>query len=203
MSTLTTAWRHAAAAVLGMFSLALPGSAMHFAPAPGPGNSPAVEVTDQDVAEANSKIAAAYGALVQMWRNDFRQIGERFVAPRVARYDRTIMTACGVIRPENAEYCPNNNTIYYDEVFTAGMAKLASRALAEDARRAVALALDEEEGAALAEADPVALRAERAARARRERLEAPEAAERRLAERVDPSGEDRVGGARQRGRHSF
>ena len=151
MNALTTAWRRWAAAVLGTFSLAIPGSAMHFAPtAPGPGGTPTVEVTENDVTQANRKIGMAYGALVQMWSSDFRQIGERFAPPRVARYDRTIMTLCGVIRPENAEYCPNNNTIYYDEVFTAGMAKLASRALGTDGDMAAVGVIAHEMGHAVA-----------------------------------------------------
>lgn len=133
MNKLTSAWRRTSAAVLGALSLAVPATALHAAsPALDPGGVPSVEVTERDVTAANEKIAGAYSALVQMWSNDFRQIGERFVAPRIARYERSIMTACGVIRPENAEYCPNNNTIYYDDVFVAGMAKLAANALGTD-----------------------------------------------------------------------
>ena len=151
MNQIMTAWRRASAAVLGMLMLAVPSSALHAAPAaPDPGGGPAVEVTERDVTAANQKIAMAYGALVQMWNYDFRQIGERFVAPRIARYDDAIMTACGVIRPENAQYCPNNNTIYYDEVFVAGMAKLASHALGTDGDMAAVGVVAHEMGHAVA-----------------------------------------------------
>ena len=151
MHQFLSAWHRASAAVLAMLSLAIPGAALHAGPVgPGPGGTPAVEVTERDVTAANQKIAGAYGALVQMWSNDFRQIGERFVAPRIARYDNSIMTACGVIRPENAQYCPNDNTIYYDEVFVAGMAKLASRALGTDGDMAAIGVVAHEMGHAVA-----------------------------------------------------
>ena len=151
MHQLISAWRRTTAAMLGALSLAVPGSALLAAtPAPGPGSTPRVEVTERDVTASNQKIAAAYAALVQMWTNDYRQIGERFVAPRIARYDRSVMTACGVIRPENAQYCPNNNTIYYDEVFVAGMAKLASRALGTDGDMAAVGVVAHEMGHAVA-----------------------------------------------------
>ena len=42
------------------------------------------------------------------------------------------MTSCGIIRPENAEYCPTANTIFYDEVFLAGLTKLAANELGTD-----------------------------------------------------------------------
>jgi predicted metalloprotease len=151
MNQLTSAWRRTTAAVLGALSLAVPGAALHAAsPATDPGRVPEVEVTERDVTAANQKIAAAYSALVQMWTNEYRQIGERFVAPRIARYDHSILTACGVIRPENAEYCPNSNTIYYDEIFVAGMAKLAANALGTDGDMAAVGVIAHEMGHAVA-----------------------------------------------------
>jgi len=99
--------------------------------APAPARHP-IEVTANDVAASNQKIASAYGALVTMWDGNFKQINERFDAPRIARYRGTVMTSCGVIAANNAEYCPRNNTIFYDEVFVAGMAKSASETLRTD-----------------------------------------------------------------------
>lgn len=151
MNQLMGAWRRTTTAMLGALSLAIPGSALSAATAaPVRGGTPAVEVTERDVTASNQKIAMAYGALVQMWNNEYRQIGERFVAPRIARYDNAIMTACGVIRPQNAEYCPNNNTIYYDEVFVAGMAKLAANALGTDGDMAAVGVIAHEMGHAVA-----------------------------------------------------
>ncbi|HTE44714.1 MAG TPA: neutral zinc metallopeptidase [Gemmatimonadaceae bacterium] len=98
---------------------------------PAPSARP-IQVTAQDVAASNKKISMAYSALLSMWTNDFRQIGERFDSPRIARYRSSAYTACGVIRPNNAQYCPEANTIYYDEVFVAGMAKLAATSLGTD-----------------------------------------------------------------------
>lgn len=91
-----------------------------------------VQVTRHDVDVSNQKVAMAYGALVDMWSKDFRQIGERFAAPRIARYSGMVRTACGVIQPNNAQYCAGANTIYYDEVFVAGMAKIAASQLGTD-----------------------------------------------------------------------
>jgi len=91
-----------------------------------------IEVTPSDVAASNQKIASAYGSLVAMWTKDFEQIGERFVAPHVARYRGTAMTSCGVIRANNAQYCERSNTIFYDDVFVAGMAKSAAESLQTD-----------------------------------------------------------------------
>ena len=99
---------------------------------PGAGSPPDVRVTERDVENTNKKVAAAYGALVAMWNNEFKRIGERFAAPRILRYQGAAMTSCGFIQPENAEYCPTANTIYYDQVFLAGLTKLASNELGTD-----------------------------------------------------------------------
>jgi hypothetical protein len=97
----------------------------------GPPMQP-IRVTQQDVTASNKKVVMAYDDLLSMWTNDFTRIGARFVSPRIARYDDDILTACGVIQHDNAEYCPRNNTIYYDEVFVAGMAKIAGQSLGTD-----------------------------------------------------------------------
>lgn len=99
--------------------------------APLPADVP-VRVTRADVEWSNQKVAAAYSALADMWTADFRQIGARFQVPRIARYTGSAMTACGVIRSNNAQYCSANNAIYYDEVFVAGMAKMAAEELDTD-----------------------------------------------------------------------
>lgn len=91
-----------------------------------------VRVTRADVDWSNQKVAAAYSALVDMWARDFNQIGERFEAPRIARYSGTVRTPCGVIQANNAQYCSAANAIYYDEVFVASMAKMASEELHTD-----------------------------------------------------------------------
>lgn len=93
---------------------------------------PVIEVTARDVSASNQKIGMAFGALVTMWTNDFKQIGTQFVAPRIARYEGAVRSPCGVIERNNAEYCPRNNAIYYDEVFVAGMEKSAARSLGTD-----------------------------------------------------------------------
>jgi hypothetical protein len=112
-------------------------SAAVFAPfaaanAASPTKNPTIEVTQADVAASNEKLAGAYAELVDMWTNDFKAIGQQFVAPHIARYEGDVDTPCGVIDANNAEYCSADNTIFYDEVFVAGMAKSAAQALGTD-----------------------------------------------------------------------
>ena len=117
-----------AAAVLGM---PIAGASGAVPEAPKSPDRP-VRVTERDIENTNQKVAGAYGALVTMWKNEFNRIGERFTAPRIVRYEGAAMTSCGVIRPENAEYCPMANTIFYDQVFVAGLTKLAANELGTD-----------------------------------------------------------------------
>ena len=123
--------RLAAAAFLSA-SLLAPASVALAKPAAVAPGGPRVEVTQRDVDRSNEKVAMAYSALVDMSTEDSRNIGERFVPPRIVRFKRGARTACGNIGPNNAKYCPNNNTILYDEVFVAGMAKTASNAMGTD-----------------------------------------------------------------------
>lgn len=123
----------ALAAMVGVSSsrsVAAPGtSAWNFK---GPIASPTVRLTQADVDASNAKVAQAYGALVDMWTKDFQRIGERFAAPGIARYRQAFLGACGVMQTDNAAYCPNDNTIYFDDVFVAGLEKQASAALGTD-----------------------------------------------------------------------
>ena len=97
-----------------------------------PTAAPPVRLTQADVDASNAKVAMAYGALIDMWSKDFQRIGERFAPPRIARYRQAFLSDCGVMQTDNAEYCPNDNTIYYDDVFIAGLEKQASAALGTD-----------------------------------------------------------------------
>jgi uncharacterized protein len=107
-----------------------------FAARPGvpgqPADRPAARVSAADIAASNRKVGMAYGALVKLWSTEFKSIGEQFVTPRIVRYDGDGYTACGLIHANNAEYCPNDNTVYYDQTFVAGMAKMAGSSLGTD-----------------------------------------------------------------------
>ena len=91
-----------------------------------------VRVTQADVEWSNQKVADAYSALVDMWTKDFKLIGKRFDAPRLVRYTGSVRTACGMMQPQNAQYCLAANAIYYDETFVAGMAKITADQLHTD-----------------------------------------------------------------------
>ncbi|MGH9887867.1 MAG: neutral zinc metallopeptidase, partial [bacterium] len=134
MITVQTQFRRAAAGAL-LALMALVSAATAHAATTGPGDDPRrprLRVTESDVDASNKKIAMAYGALMGMWTRELRQLGTRFRAPRILRYDGSGYTSCGRIGPSNAMYCPRNNTIYYDEVFVAGMQKLAGNAVGTD-----------------------------------------------------------------------
>ena len=109
-----------------------------------------VVVTERDVDESNREVASAYAALVKMWREEFRQRGAPFRAPRVVAYRDAARSACGVLPPSNALYCLNDNTIYFDEVFLAAQAKIAGRALGSDGDMAAVGIIAHEVGHAVA-----------------------------------------------------
>jgi len=91
-----------------------------------------VEVTNLDIAASNQKVQMAHAALATMWRQYFRQEGSRFAVPGLVRYRIVAGSSCGLMRRNNAGYCPADNTIYFDEVFLAMQAKLAGRELGTD-----------------------------------------------------------------------
>jgi uncharacterized protein len=116
----------------GVVALALALTGTRLNAEPSPTTPPTIDVSEQEVDASNRKIWAVYDALVSMWTADFKQIGEKFAAPGVARYRMRIRTPCGYLMPENAEYCAANNTIYFDDVFVAGQVKEAGQALGTD-----------------------------------------------------------------------
>ena len=90
------------------------------------------EVTPRDIAVSNEKMRMAHAALTAMWTSDFKAIGTRFTAPDLIPYVGGIRSACGLMRNNNALYCPRDNTIYFDELFVAVQAKTAAQALGTD-----------------------------------------------------------------------
>ena len=130
--TLTSTVRRLAAALLISAPVFVPAAAASAATIDPGTDGPRIRVTSDDVRQSNQKVASAYSALTDMWTKAFNQIGDRFAIPRIARYTGAVRTACGVIGPNNAQYCPNANAIYYDEVFVAGMGKAAASSLGTD-----------------------------------------------------------------------
>lgn len=92
----------------------------------------AIEVTNRDVAASNDKVRMAHAALAEMWTQYFRQAGTRFAVPDLVRYRGAAVSACGIMKRNNAGYCPGDNTIYFDEIFVAAQAKAAGRQLGTD-----------------------------------------------------------------------
>lgn len=112
--------------------------------------TPAVDVTARDVAASNEKARMAHSALVSMWSDGFRRVGQRFYAPELIPYFRGVRTGCGIMRGSNAIYCPRDNTIYFEEVFIASQAKLAARELGTDGDMAAVGIIAHEMGHAVA-----------------------------------------------------
>ena len=116
-------------------SLALPVSAALAAPVAKDSSfsvSRTAELTERDVAASNAKIRMAYADLASMWANGLARMHERFDVPQLLRYRGAARSACGIMQPSNAAYCPNENAIYYDEVFVAAQAKAAASELGTD-----------------------------------------------------------------------
>jgi predicted metalloprotease len=127
MPTITAIKGTVVALALGFFSSTAGASI------PSPDSAaPSVEITTEELDASNAKVEAVYNALIQMWSADFNKIGERFAAPRIARYRSPIRTPCGIMMPDNAGYCMADNTVYYDDIFVAGEEKLAAQALGTD-----------------------------------------------------------------------
>ena len=126
--------RGRAVALALTLALGAPASAVWAAPSPPDSSTSArnVELTERDVAASNDKVRAAYSDLATMWSSGFAGMRERFVTPRLLRYRGAARSACGIMQPNNAAYCPRENAIYYDEVFVAAQAKTAASELGTD-----------------------------------------------------------------------
>ncbi len=122
----------AVALAVTLAALGAPAREVHPAAAPLVADRSDTRLTERDVAASNEKIRMAYADLAGMWRGRFAEIGARFAVPRVVRYRGVTRSACGVMQPNNAAYCPRENTIYYDEVFVAAQAKAAALELGTD-----------------------------------------------------------------------
>jgi predicted metalloprotease len=112
--------------------------------------TPAIEITAADVRASNEKVAMAHAALREMWGEHFRELGDRFAVPRLVRYRGGAMSACGLMKPGNAGYCPADNTIYFDELFVASQAKNAAREIGTDGDMAAVGIIAHEMGHAVA-----------------------------------------------------
>jgi len=115
--------------------LTLPASAALAAPSVNDSTaavSRSAELSERDVAASNAKIRMAYADLAAMWANGLARMHERFAVPQLLRYRGAARSACGIMQPNNAAYCPSENAIYYDEVFVAAQAKAAALELGTD-----------------------------------------------------------------------
>jgi predicted metalloprotease len=122
--------RHGGLAFVLSASVAFEAAAKPVTPTPVP--PPYADVTAEDIAASNAKLASAYSALVAMWGEDFKQLGAAFTPPSVARYRGNVRTSCGIMSANNAAYCPQRNTIFFDEVFVARQSKAAAQSLGSD-----------------------------------------------------------------------
>ena len=107
-------------------------------------------VSARDVEASNAKIRMAYDALITMWTSDFAQIGERFAAPGLVRYRGGVRTGCGIMHGDNAAYCPEDNAIYFDELFVAAQARNAAAQIGTDGDMAAVGIIAHEMGHAVA-----------------------------------------------------
>jgi predicted metalloprotease len=122
----------------------------HATPIRTPAARASDDVTETDVSASNRKIAMAYGALISMWSAEFKQHGARFTAPAIVRYRGNVRSECGILPANNAQYCPELNTIYFDEVFVARQARAAATQLGTDGDMAAVGIIAHEMGHAVA-----------------------------------------------------
>ena len=108
------------------------------------------DITEMDVTASNQKIAMAYGALASMWNGEFNRLGAHFTTPGLVRYRGNVRSECGILPANNAQYCPELNTIYFDEVFVARQAKAAAAELGTDGDMAAVGIIAHEMGHAVA-----------------------------------------------------
>ena len=144
-------WLIGVAALIGI-SLASPATSAAFEPVAFRDSIDRApeSVTNRDIEASNAEVASAYGALMAMWTAHFDQLGARFENPALLRYRGTVRSPCGVMPQDNAVYCPQNNTIYFDEVFVAGIAKHIGRRLGTDGDMAAVGVIAHEVGHAVA-----------------------------------------------------
>lgn len=71
-----------------------------------------------------AKFDRAVDVFVSVWRQTFTSFGKTFPAPKLVAFKGTLTgTGCGTITPDNAYYCPPDNTIYYDVEFLAAQSR--------------------------------------------------------------------------------
>ena len=109
-----------------------------------------ITVTSRDIAASTTEAIAAHSVLVGMWKGEFRRVGTAFRAPKLFRYRGTSRTSCGVMPANNAAYCYDNNTIYFDDAFLAAQAKITGQRLGTDGDMAAVGIIAHEMGHAVA-----------------------------------------------------
>jgi hypothetical protein len=114
-----------------------------------------VEVGSAELAAARADAAQAGSVLAAVWteilvgagvRDTPRAEASAGAAARVVAYSDSQVTACATLGPENAFYCPRDDTIYYDEWFVAAIRAIVARELETDGSLAVPAILAHEWG---------------------------------------------------------
>lgn len=109
-----------------------------------------IRITRADLDASNAKVAMAYNDLVANWTRELARAGARFEPPDITRYRGAVLSPCGVMSPNNAAYCPTDNTIYYNELFVAAQARRTGEALGTDGDMAAVGIIAHEMGHAVA-----------------------------------------------------
>jgi hypothetical protein len=114
-----------------------------------------VEVGTAELAAARADAAQAASVLAAAWTEILggAGLGDSIDAAarsgsgaRVVAYSDSQATACATLGPENAFYCPRDDTIYYDQWFVAAIRAIVARELETDGSLAVPSILAHEWG---------------------------------------------------------
>jgi predicted metalloprotease len=105
-------------------------SVAYAAPAPAPAAALAASVEEMRAVAA--KVSAGGVFLDGFWGAAFNMRRLPYTTPRIAPYTGQIRTSCGPVGANNAYYCPNDHTIYYDVLFLARMMRTVGAGLGTD-----------------------------------------------------------------------
>ena len=108
-------------------------------------------LTDGDMNVLHAKINMAIPYLQQVWRQIFAGTRSANRTPIFYAYDRAFQSqGCGFVKENNAEWCPANHTIYYDEIFLGQLTRAAAVHTGGDGDYAPIVVLAHEMGHAVA-----------------------------------------------------
>ena len=113
--------------------------------------SNSIEITQQDIQLMWQKVQLGMQLVDKFWQTKFYENGmyNSYRTPQVRYYTSPVNTNCGQAKMNNAFYCPNDHTIYFDAVFFTQIMKTIGNQNGSDGDMAVIFILAHEWGHAV------------------------------------------------------